>query len=149
MHCILCDGEMVLMNVVQVDTMLVAGFEHRTFMCSSCQDVERRHVFVGVTQTTVLTAPPFITDELSERVPAPPTATKPVSAVPDDAAGLVEAERPADVAGQKEHPFAVADEPAGVVPDAIPDVGRNATAQTENAGAPRMLGRLLARLRSR
>jgi hypothetical protein len=46
MRCLLCDAEMILMSVVQDDTMLIAGFEHRTFMCSSCHDVERRLVFV-------------------------------------------------------------------------------------------------------
>jgi hypothetical protein len=46
MRCMLFDAEMILMNVVQDDTMPVAGFEHRTFMCSSCHDVERRLVFV-------------------------------------------------------------------------------------------------------
>jgi hypothetical protein len=40
-----CGGEMILMNVVQDDTMAVHGFEHHTFMCSECQDVERRWVF--------------------------------------------------------------------------------------------------------
>jgi hypothetical protein len=36
---------MVLMNVAQDDTMIVPGFEHQTFTCSECQDVERRLVF--------------------------------------------------------------------------------------------------------
>jgi len=36
---------MVLMNVVQDDTMAVPGFEHQTFTCSECQDVEQRLVF--------------------------------------------------------------------------------------------------------
>ncbi len=37
---------MLLMKVVQDDTMAVPGFEHRTFMCSACHDVERRLIFV-------------------------------------------------------------------------------------------------------
>jgi hypothetical protein len=45
MRCMACGAEMVLMNVVQDDTMAVPGFEHQTFMCSECQDVERRLVF--------------------------------------------------------------------------------------------------------
>ena len=36
---------MMLMNVVQDDTMVVPGFEHHTFKCSECQDVEQRLVF--------------------------------------------------------------------------------------------------------
>ena len=36
---------MVLMNVVQDDTMTVPGFEHHTFTCLECQDVEQRLVF--------------------------------------------------------------------------------------------------------
>jgi hypothetical protein len=36
---------MLLMNTVQDDTMAVSGFQHQTFMCSSCHDVERRLVF--------------------------------------------------------------------------------------------------------
>ncbi len=40
-----CDGEMILMKVVQDDTMPIPGFEHHTFMCSNCHDVERRLVF--------------------------------------------------------------------------------------------------------
>ena len=36
---------MILMNVAQDDIMGVPGFEHRTFACSDCQDIERRLVF--------------------------------------------------------------------------------------------------------
>jgi hypothetical protein len=36
---------MILTNVVPDDTMAVPGFEHHTFMCSECHDVERRFVF--------------------------------------------------------------------------------------------------------
>jgi hypothetical protein len=36
---------MLLMKVVQDDTMAVPGFEHHTLMCSACYDVERRLVF--------------------------------------------------------------------------------------------------------
>jgi hypothetical protein len=37
---------MLLMQSVRDDTMAVPGFEHHTFMCSDCHDVERRLVFV-------------------------------------------------------------------------------------------------------
>ena len=45
MRCMACGAEMMLMNVVQDDTMVVPGFEHHTFKCSECQDVEQRLVF--------------------------------------------------------------------------------------------------------
>ena len=40
-----CGGEMILVNAVQDDTMTIPGFEHHTFTCSECQEVERRFVF--------------------------------------------------------------------------------------------------------
>jgi hypothetical protein len=45
MRCMACGAEMILMNVVQDDTMAIPGFEHHTFMCSACQDTERRLFF--------------------------------------------------------------------------------------------------------
>jgi hypothetical protein len=45
MRCMACGAEMVLTNVVEDNTMAVPGFEHRTFVCSECQDVEHRLVF--------------------------------------------------------------------------------------------------------
>jgi hypothetical protein len=36
---------MLLMQTVQDETMPVPGFEHHTFMCSSCHDVENRLAF--------------------------------------------------------------------------------------------------------
>jgi len=45
MRCMGCGGEMILMNVVPDETMAVPGFEHHSFTCSECQDVEQRLVF--------------------------------------------------------------------------------------------------------
>ena len=45
MRCMVCGAEMILTKVVQDDTMEVAGFDHHTFTCSECQDVEERLVF--------------------------------------------------------------------------------------------------------
>jgi hypothetical protein len=45
MRCLACGADMILLNVVRDDTMPVAGFEHHTFMCSQCHDVERRLAF--------------------------------------------------------------------------------------------------------
>src|ERR1700720_3883447 len=45
MRCMACGAEMILTNVVQDDTIGVPGFEHQTFTCSECHDLERRFVF--------------------------------------------------------------------------------------------------------
>jgi hypothetical protein len=45
MRFMACRGELILMNVVYDDTMAVPGFEHHSFMCSECHDIERRLVF--------------------------------------------------------------------------------------------------------
>ena len=45
MRCMTCGGEMILMNVVEDNTVAVPGFERHTFMCSECRDTERRLVF--------------------------------------------------------------------------------------------------------
>ena len=45
MRCMACGAEMILTNVVEDNTMAVPGFEHRTFVCLECQDVEQRLVF--------------------------------------------------------------------------------------------------------
>ena len=45
MRCMACGAEMILTNVVQDDTIGVPGFEHQTFRCSECHDLERRFVF--------------------------------------------------------------------------------------------------------
>ena len=46
MRCTACGAEMILMNVVRDETMTVPGFEHHTFRCSECHDVERRLAFI-------------------------------------------------------------------------------------------------------
>jgi hypothetical protein len=45
MRCLACGADMILMSVVPDETMPVAGFEHHTFMCSECYDIERRLFF--------------------------------------------------------------------------------------------------------
>src|SRR5258705_38425 len=65
MRCLVCGAEMHLMDVVQDDTMPVPGYEHRTFTCSACGDIERRLVFTGhvgpshTKPVSVHTAPPI------------------------------------------------------------------------------------------
>jgi hypothetical protein len=57
---------MILINVVQDDTMAVPGFEYHTFMCSKCRDVERRLVFTkhdcegNVEPVPIHKAPPVV-----------------------------------------------------------------------------------------
>jgi hypothetical protein len=69
---------MLLMNVIQDNTMAIPGFEHRTFMCSACHDVERRLVFVkpgeqGADTLPVHASPPVAPASEAE-MPAPPVA---------------------------------------------------------------------------
>jgi hypothetical protein len=52
MRCMACGAEMFLMNAVPDDTMAVAGFAHHTFMCSKCDDIERRLVFTRPSEQT-------------------------------------------------------------------------------------------------
>jgi hypothetical protein len=47
MRCLVCNAEMVLMEAVLADPTILPGFEHRTFSCSVCRDIERRLVFTG------------------------------------------------------------------------------------------------------
>ena len=45
MRCMACGAEMHLTQVVEDHTMMVSGYEHRTFQCSACPEVERRLMF--------------------------------------------------------------------------------------------------------
>ena len=65
MRCLACAAEMHLMHVVHDDTMPVPGYEHKTFMCSACGDVERRlgftrHVGPSHTEPASAHATPLI-----------------------------------------------------------------------------------------
>jgi hypothetical protein len=76
MRCLACGAEMHLMHVVQDETISVPGYEHRTFMCSACGDIERRFVFardIGQSPTEpvpVDIAPPISpTPDQQDRIP--------------------------------------------------------------------------------
>jgi hypothetical protein len=77
MRCLACGAEMHLIQVVQDDTMPVPGFEHHTFMCSACDDVERRLVFTRDGRESdaesVPVAPPTVlaVAEQDERIDVP------------------------------------------------------------------------------
>jgi hypothetical protein len=45
MLCMACGAEMHLISVVEDNTMMVSGFEHHTFMCSACPEIDRRLTF--------------------------------------------------------------------------------------------------------
>ena len=70
---------MILMKAVPDDTMAVAGFEHHTFMCSGCNDVERRLIFSKAGEPAdgeavpVHAAPPIspLVPQTNERVAVP------------------------------------------------------------------------------
>jgi hypothetical protein len=47
----MCNAEMVLMEAVLADPTILPGFEHRTFSCSACRDIERRLMFTGAKAT--------------------------------------------------------------------------------------------------
>ncbi len=50
MRCMACGAEMILMKVVEDETMPVPGFERHAYMCSACHDTEQRLVFNKHTQ---------------------------------------------------------------------------------------------------
>jgi hypothetical protein len=97
MRCMACGAEMVLMNAVRDDTMAVAGFEHHTLQCSSCNDIERRLVF------------------------NPESATKPeaVAAEPADVAPPVSPAAAADLVADSGEPAVVTSEPASAPAPAV------------------------------
>ena len=45
MRCMSCGEEMCLVQVVEDKTKMVKGYEHHTFECSGCREIERRLVF--------------------------------------------------------------------------------------------------------
>jgi hypothetical protein len=60
MRCLACGAEMKLVNVVVDDSMIVPGFERQTFMCSGCNDIERRFVFSKIgKQHSAAASPPI------------------------------------------------------------------------------------------
>jgi len=77
LQCLACgaDNKMLLMDVVQDDTMKVPVIERQIYMCSACRQIARRLVFrrakIPVTHLPVIAVP---IDKLwKERVVAPRT----------------------------------------------------------------------------
>ena len=89
MRCMACGAKMALMNVVQDDTMAVPGFEHHTFLCSGCGDVEQRLVFAKPGEPGPSHAAPPMPAKPAEPLPshaAPPMPAKPAEPLPSHAA---------------------------------------------------------------
>jgi hypothetical protein len=63
---------MRLVQVVKDTTMLVSGYEHHTWQCSSCSTVERRMTF-----TSESTPPPMVAVELAQTAPVEPDQMAP------------------------------------------------------------------------
>ena len=77
MQCLGCgvDNKMLLMDVLQGDTMKVPVIEHQIYMCSACRHIARRLVFrraeVSITHSPV--TPISVDTFWKERVAAPRT----------------------------------------------------------------------------
>ena len=61
MRCIACGDEMILVHVAQDDRAAAHGYEHHTFSCSKCPEMEQRVVFMKHgRECNIHTAPPAI-----------------------------------------------------------------------------------------
>ena len=76
MRCMSCGTEMALINVVADETMMVRGFEHHTYMCPSCADVEKRFMFKKHDEkcergdTSIPTLPPVASSSIQNHLAA-------------------------------------------------------------------------------
>src|SRR5438874_390359 len=61
MQCLACGAEMSLEQATGDDAAPVSGFEHRTFVCSVCGDVEQRLAFVKQIEPGLAAAVPIDT----------------------------------------------------------------------------------------
>jgi hypothetical protein len=89
MLCLACGAEMTLVQVVKDTTMLVSGYEHHTWQCSSCSTIEQRMTFtrektptqtasVAPTQTVAVEPTQAAPVEPIQAAPVEPTQTAPV-----------------------------------------------------------------------
>lgn len=69
MRCLMCNAQMTLMMVTRDDTMPVAGFEHHTFMCSQCGDVESRLTFAKPGGDADAASPTLVPDVVAPHAP--------------------------------------------------------------------------------
>ena len=70
MRCLACDAEMKLVEVVVEHTM-IEGFERHIFMCTSCNDIERRFVFNNQSkrENSEIISPPIGPDYSTSNTP--------------------------------------------------------------------------------
>lgn len=75
MLCIACGAEMRLMQVVPDTTMMVSGYEHHTWQCMGCNEIERRLVFARekTPAANVPVHPVVAPEQPIERVAAAPS----------------------------------------------------------------------------
>jgi hypothetical protein len=45
MRCVVCGTDMHLLRIAADKTMMVPGYEHHSFECSACREVEHRLTF--------------------------------------------------------------------------------------------------------
>jgi hypothetical protein len=83
MRCMVCGAEMRLMQSVPDDTMMVAGYEHQTWACTGCDEVERRLMFTRA-KTPIDAVPP----------PAAQSQDPPTQSEPEPAPGPITAAIP-------------------------------------------------------
>ena len=61
MRCVACGDEMILTNVAQDDKGAAHGYEHHTFSCSKCREIEQRVVFMKHgRECNIYAAPPAV-----------------------------------------------------------------------------------------
>ena len=157
MRCLVCNAEMILMKVVQDDTIAVPGFEMRTFMCSECQDVERRLVFskhVRKGEPEPAQVAPPIAGEQSDNEPMPLEGEpEPVQVAPP-IAGEQDDNEPVPRKGEHE-PVQVAPPIAGEQDDnkpaplnMAPSIAPSSTVE-ETRVTPGLFRRVIAKVRGR
>jgi hypothetical protein len=133
MLCMFCGAEMRLVKVEQDDSLMVTGYEHRTFECSSCQEVERRLTFTH--EATPHPGEPVSVDP----APVPSLVTKDQN---EAAPPMSPASTDQDEAAPSMSPVSV-DKDDAAPPPSVPFAGHN------EAVAPSRWTRALAKLRGR
>jgi hypothetical protein len=145
MHCLACNAEMILIQVVQDDTMPVPGFEWRTFRCSACHDEERRLVFSRRDpEPTPMPAAPSIADGQSEKAPTPLMDTAPSIAdgQSENEPTPLMASAPSIADGQSEKA------PTPLM-DTAPSITPASALQDAPPAAPGLFRRVVAKMRAR
>src|SRR6516165_1587283 len=91
MLCLDCGAEMHLVQATKDTTMLVPGYEHHTWQCTSCSTIERRMTF---THETVVPEEPTYTAPIE---PAQTAPVEPTQTAPEDFTAPMEPSQPTPV----------------------------------------------------